>query len=255
MIAAVIAIAMLIFAASPSFAAGTHEPIADAGEAPENPGAALELMAQQKFGPALSAAERKLTHFAPMRDVPWFGPSDSPDDPANDVAHAEKWGPERNVRAQFVEWLLTNPRASQLIHPSGLALAAARITGNLDLSYDDIQRPLTLIHCYVPDGINLGSAQLPGITLRRSRTGAIFANGATIRGDTAFMTGDYGPVNLMRARIDGTLDSTGSRILGAGEDSVNLVEASVSGDALFQDGFTTDGIIYSRLAKIGHDLS
>ena len=58
----------------------------------------------------------------------------------------------------------------------------------------------------------------------------------------------------MRARIDGTLDLTGARILDAGEDSVDLVEANVAGDVLFHDGFTTDGIVYARLAKIGHDL-
>ena len=219
------------------------------------PGTTLELMAQQKFGGGLSAAERKLVHFAPMRDVPWFGPSDSPDDPGNDAAHAEKWGSERTVRAEFVEWLLTDAHASQLIHPSGLALAAARITGNLDLSYDIVERPLTLIRCYVPEGINLMSAQLQEITLRHSRTGPIFANGTTIHGDAAFMTGDSGPISLMRARIDGTLDLTGSRILGAGEDSVNLVEANVGGDVLFHDGFVTDGIVYARLARIGHDLS
>ena len=240
-----IAIASLVFAASPS----------QASDESHNPGTELELMAQQKFGGALSAAERKLVHFAPMRDVPWLGPSNTPDDPANDAAHAEKWGPERTVRAEFVEWLLTDPHASQLIHPSGLALAGGHIAGNLDLSYEVVDRPLSLIRCYVPDGINLMSAQLQEITLRHSRTGPIFANGTTIHGDAAFMTSDSGPVSLMRARIDGTLDFTGSRILGAGEDSVNLVEAKVGGDVLFHEGFVTDGIVYARLAKIGHDLS
>ena len=62
-------------------------------------------------------------------------------------------------------------------------------------------------------------------------------------------------MSFLRARIDGTLELTGARILGAGEDSVNLVEANVAGDVLFHDGFTTDGIVYARLAKIGHDLS
>ena len=59
----------------------------------------------------------------------------------------------------------------------------------------------------------------------------------------------------MRARIDGTLDFTGAKILDPGDDAVNLVEANVGGDVLFHDGFTTDGIVYARLAKIGHDLS
>ena len=78
---------------------------------------------------------------------------------------------------------------------------------------------------------------------------------AIIHGDASFLMGDFGPVSFMRARIDGTLDFTGARILNAGEDAVNLVEANVGGDVLFHNGFTTDRIVYARLAKIGHDVS
>lgn len=236
-----------------TFAAGEHG--ASAFVAPADPGAALEMMAQQKFGAALSAAERKLAHSAPLRDVPWVGPSDDPNNAANDTAHAENWGAERTVRAEFIQWLVSDPQASPLVHPSGLGLAGARIAGNLDLSYASVDKPLTLIRCYVPEGINLSSAHLQEITVRRSRTGAVFGNLAIIHGDASFVLGDYGAVSLMRARVDGTLDLTGARILNVDDDAVNLVEANVTGDVLFQDGFTTDGIVYARLAKIGRDLS
>jgi hypothetical protein len=212
-------------------------------------------MAQAKFGATLSAAERKLIHAAPLREVPWFGPDDEPDNPANDPAHAENWGPERTVRAEFVEWLVSDAHASQYVHPSGLALAAARISGSLDLSYATVDKPLTLIRCYIPEGINLLSAHMQDFTVRRSRTGPVFGNLSIIHGDASFLMGESGPVSFMRARIDGTLDLTGARILEAGEDAVTLVEANIAGDVLFHDGFTTDGIVYARLAKIGHDLS
>ena len=139
----------------------------------------------------------------------------------------ENWGADRTVRAELIAWLLSDPDASRFVHPSGLALAGARIKGTLDLSYATVDKPLTLIRCYVPDGINLLSAHLQEITVRRSRTGAVFGNNAVIRGDATFILGDFGPVSFMRARIDGTLDFTGARILEAGEDSVNLVEANV----------------------------
>jgi hypothetical protein len=255
-VTAAIAIALLTLAASPLFAAEANRAEADAApDEAASPGVTLEMMAQQKFGGALSAAERKLLHAAPMRDVPWFGPSDDPDNASNDTAHAENWGTERTVRAEMVAWLLSDPSASRFVHPSGLALAGARIAGSLDLSYATVDKPLTLIRCYVPDGINLLSAHLQDITVRRSRAGPVFGNLANIHGDASFMSGDFGPVSFLRARIDGSLELTGARILGAGEDSVNLVEANVAGDALFHDGFTTDGIVYARLAKIGHDLS
>jgi len=254
-IGAAIAIAVLMLVAPRSFAAGSRRANSGAAGNSSSPDVVLEAMAQQKFGASLSAAERKLLHAAPMRDVPWFGSSDDPDNPTNDPAHGDKWGSDRTVRAEVIAWLLSDPQPSQYIHPSGLGLAGARITGNLDLSYATVNKPLTLISCYVPDGINLYSAHLQDIKLRRSRIGPVFGDQANIHGDASFLIGDFGPVSLMRARIDGSLDLTGARIFDAGEDTVNLIEANVAGDVLFHDGFTTDGIVYARLAKIGHDLS
>jgi len=253
--AAAIAIILLAFVASLSFAAGANGADSGAADISASPGAALQAMAQQKFGAALTAAERKLLHSAPLRDVPWFGPDDDPDSAANDTARGENWAAERTVRSELIVWLLSDPNASRFIHPSGLALAGARIAGSLDLSYATVDKPLTLIRCFVPDGINLLSAHLQDITVRRSRTGPVFGNVSVIHGDASFLAGDFGPVSFMHARIDGTLDLTGARILDVEEDAVNLVEANIGGDVLFHDGFTTDGIVYARLAKIGHDLS
>jgi len=254
-IAAAIATAWLTFIAWPSSTGGARSSSARAFDASAAPDAALDAMAQQKFGASLNAAERKLLHAAPLRDVPWFGPNDDPDNAANNPANGENWGADRTVRAELVVWLLSDPNASRFVHPSGLALAGARIAGGLDLSYATVDKQVTLIRCYVPEGINLLSAHLQDITVRRSRTGAVFGNLANIHGDASFLWGDFGPVSFMRARIDGTLDLTGARISNAGDDTVNLVEANVAGDVLFHDGFTTDGIVYARLAKIGHDLS
>ena len=252
---AAIAIALLMLVVSQAFAAEAHraDPVAFGDS--NSSEVALDGMAQRKFGASLSTAERKLLHAAPLREVPWFGPSDDPDNAANDPAHGESWGPDRTVRAELIAWLLSDPDVSRFVHPSGLALAGARISGNLDFSYATVDKPLTLIRCYVPDGINLLSAHLQDITVRRSRTGPVFAVTANIHGDASFMNGDFGPISFMRARIDGTLDLTGARILDPGDDAVNLIEANVAGDVVLQDGFVTDGIVYLPLAKIGHDLS
>ena len=224
-------------------------------DASANPSDALDAMAQRKFGTSISSAERKLLQAAPLRDVPWFGPSDDPDNAANDPAHGENWGPDRTVRADFIAWLVGDPQAAQFVHPSGLALAGARVTGSLDLSYATIDKPLTFIRCYLPDGINLSYAHLHDITVRRSRTGPVFGDMAVIHGDASFLNGDFGPLSFLRAQIDGTLDFSGARILNVADDAVNIVEANIDGDVLFHDGFITDGIVYARLAKIGHDLS
>ena len=70
---AVVALAMLTCAASPSLAAAARGSNSSASAASANPTDALDAMAQRKFGTSISVAERKLLQAAPMRDVPWFG--------------------------------------------------------------------------------------------------------------------------------------------------------------------------------------
>lgn len=141
-----------------------------------------------------------------------------------------------------------------MVHPSGLAMAGARVDGKLDLSYVAFDKMITLVRCYVPDGIDLSSAHLEEFDIRRSNTGAVSGDNATIQRDATFVSGDYGSMSFFRARVDGNLDFTGSRIMSPGEDSVNLVESMVGGDVTFHDGFVTDGTVDARLAKIGYAL-
>ena len=61
------AIAILICSASIALAAQASPTSSGASAASQSSAAPLEAMAQRKFGPALSAAERKLLHAAPMR--------------------------------------------------------------------------------------------------------------------------------------------------------------------------------------------
>src|SRR5262249_43641838 len=58
-----------------------------------------------------------------------------------------------------------------------------------------------------------------------------------------------------RARIGGNFDCTGSAVLGRGQQTVNAVASTIAGDMVFHDGFTTDGILDLRLARIGQSLS
>ncbi len=96
----------------------------------------MEQMARRKFG-ALSNAELLLLRSAPEREIKWASPREDPDDPINDPGHGESWGPERTIRAAVLVWLCSDPVASRLVHPSGPGIIAARITGPLDLSYQN----------------------------------------------------------------------------------------------------------------------
>ncbi|MGD0074887.1 MAG: hypothetical protein ABSD31_11180 [Candidatus Binataceae bacterium] len=214
----------------------------------------LEKIAADNFG-AMTEAEHRLVRAAPFRDLPWLGPSADPNNPANDVTKAATWGPERVVRAKLLAWLCTSPQAAPYIHPSGLGLAAARIAGNLDLSYSKVARPLTMIRCYIPDGIDLSRAQLESLELRRSVTGPIDADLSSVNGDVSLHYGAYGPASFFRSHIGGDLDCNGGRFITSGRDALSAIESTIDGDALFHDGFETDGFVDFRLARIGRSLS
>ena len=249
---AAIAIAFLLCAQSPSRAAALPAAAPDSSESRDSP---LETMAQRKFGAALTLAERKLLHAASKRALAWLGPDDDPDSHANDTTLADHWGPERTVRADIISWLASDAEASRLVHPSGLGFAGARIDGKLDLSYATVDKPITMVKCYMPDGIDLSSAHLEDFAVRRSRTGSIDGDMSVTHRDLTFQMGDYGAMSFTRATIGGALDLSGARIMDGGADTINLVEANVGGDVLFQEHFTTNGTVDARLAKIGHDLS
>jgi len=214
----------------------------------------LEKIARDNFG-TLTQAELRLVRSAPFRDLPWVGPDANPDNPANDAAKAATWGPERTIRAEFLSWLCTDPEVARYIHPSGLGIAAARIAGLLDLSYSQVDKPLTLLRCYIPDGIDLSYAQVESLELRKSVTGPIDADMSAVKGDVALRYGTYGTASFFRSHIGGNLDCSGGRFLNSGHDALSAIEATIEGDALFHDGFATDGFVDVRLARVGHSLS
>jgi len=213
---------------------------------------ALEQMARARFG-NLSPAELTLVRMAPYRNLAWAGPSDDPNDPSNDPSKAAAWSPDRTIRAPIIVWLLTDPQASINVHPSGIGIAGARITGELDLSYRNATLPLTILSCAIADGIEFSFARLQELDLRRSWTGSIDGEQGVLRGDLTLRLGTYQDLNLYRSEIGGTVDLSGARLAGA--DPFSAVEATIHGDVLFHEGFTTGGLIDFRLARIGNSVS
>ena len=183
------------------------------------------------------------------------GPVDvqDPDIPLNDPKSADNWGKDRTIRAPLLVWLLSNPDAAKLVDPSGIGVAGARIDGRLDLSYLTIGLPLTLITCSIADGIDLSSAHIRSIDLRKSWTGRIVLDQTTVVGDMSMRLGHYGAVSIFRSTINGSMNCDSGHFVGA--DPISVVETTIKGDATFHERFTTGGIIYFRLSRIGQSLS
>jgi hypothetical protein len=211
-------------------------------------------MARKKFG-ALSHAELLLVRSAANRELDWAGPRDDPDDPSNNPLHAESWGAERTIRAPLLAWLSSDPEATPLVHPSGAGIKAARIAGLLDLSYQTVPFPLTLIRCALREGLDLSNAHLRAIDLRASATGPLSGNLTTVDGDVRMTFGNYDQVFFYRAAIGGTLDFSAARVQSSDYPAISAVESSIGGDAIFHQGFATNGMVDFRLARIGHALS
>ena len=104
-------------------------------------------------------------------------------------------------------------------------------------------------------GSDVTFSHLQSFEVRGSSTGPIAAGRSELAGDLAVRFGTYGSLSLFRARIGGNLDCTGSTLLSGGQQSVNAVGSTIAGDMIFHDGFTTDGIVDLRLARVGQSLS
>ena len=225
---------------------------ASAGETRAAAAAArLEGMARAAFGD-LSAAELTTVRIAPLPQIAWASPVPDPAAPINNLAKAEDWGKERTLRADLLAWLLTDAEASKLVHPSGIGVAGARITGRLDLSYQTVNLPLTLIDSSIPDGVDISFANLRGLDLRRSWVGQVFGDQSIVHGDVMLTFGRYGDVSFYRSEIDGNLDCRGGSFIG--DDAVSAIQATIKGDALLQAGFETGGVVDFRLAKVAQSL-
>ena len=114
---------------------------------------------------------------------------------------------------------------------------------------------MTLLRCYIPDGIDFSHAEVESVEARKCITGPIGADLSVVHGDAAFRYGSYGPASFFRSRIGGNLDCSGGRFLNSGHDAVSAIEATIEGDALFHDGFETDSFVDFRLARVGRSLS
>jgi hypothetical protein len=247
-----VATVLIIFWVTPLPAIESGLAANDSGGASADAATNLERLARAAFGD-LSPAEIRLVRTAPTREIAWMSEVQDPTAAINDPAEAASWGKQRAIRAKLIAWLLTAPEAARYVHPSGIGIAGARIEGVLDLSFLTVALPITLVDCALADGINLSSSHLQSLDMRRSRTGPIMADLAVVHGDIALQTGHYGETSMFRTQIGGDLDCSGSDFYG--DEPLSAAEATIAGDAVFHDGFTTAGTIYFRLAQIGRSLS
>ena len=179
--------------------------------------------------------------------------------------------PPGRVRATVLRWLLVNPKSSKLTDPRGVRVVGATVDGRFDLDGCTVEHPVGLWCCSFADGISMVAAQLKLIGLngshvrcpagRRAASDAVDAMGLRVRG--GFQAADgfraAGKVNLLGARVDGSLVCTGARFSNAKRDAFSADRAEIGGGVFFRagaggTGFVSEGTVRLAGATIGGNL-
>ena len=118
------------------------------------------------------------------------------------------WGPERQLRADFLIWLLGISRSEQPMSPQSIVVVGARITGYLDLSEKVLPISLILEDCSFETAVNLNSARTKQVSLAGSWLPGLLADYAQVEGmlDLSYGTEGFnaiGKVSLNGAIVDG----------------------------------------------------
>jgi hypothetical protein len=218
---------------------------------------ALQSLATRIFG-TLTACERRLltaATAAPETLVGLCGESYDENDKVNNPTQAEKWAPYRNVRADLIRWLCTDPDALKLIASTGIQVIGARIVGALNLVFAKVPFPLVFRRCWFIEGVNLSRAHLLMLDLSGSRTGDLVGIQLSIRNDL-ILSGltTKGQVLLTDANIAENLDLSGARL----KDEINHVALAARkvriGHDLILSELTTTGQLMLTDANVGGNL-
>jgi hypothetical protein len=143
----------------------------------------LVSLAKEVF-PDLSEAEESFLRLNAVGKYPVFGDATSElDKPEN----ADQWGPDRTIRADYLQWLCRTQNIHPLLQSIRLRGVGIKIQGTLHLDYALIPFVLVFDRSCFTDWITfeksrLGGLELKGTWLKKS----IYAAGLTITGSVHF---------------------------------------------------------------------
>lgn len=187
-----------------------------------------------------------------------FADYSSEKDEENDPANADKWGDERVIKAEQIQWLCTDPKAAKLVTHKGIQVIGARIEGELDLQFAKISFPLYFFKCAFKKEINLQDAQIWALYLIGTHTGPIIADSLNVKGSIYLNDGfkAEGEVRLPGATIDGDLGCSKGEFINPGKGKVALSaeRSNVKGSVFLREGFKAEGKVLFLNAVIGGDF-
>ena len=211
----------------------------------------LEL-ARERFG-KLSEAEEKLFQAVVEGKVADYSAESDAD---NDPAGAADWSEERVLDAQRIVWLCIDPQASALVTHRGIRVTGARIDGDLDLSFAEVQSLLRLLRCAIRGRIDLIHTAVRMLVLSGTHTGPITADGLKVQGGVLLREGfkAAGELRLLGATIGGNLECNGGEFVNQQGHALSGDGLKVEGSVFLREGFKAEGEVGLLGATIGRNL-
>jgi sRNA-binding regulator protein Hfq len=159
-----------------------------------------------------------------------------------DPVYAGLWGEDRVIKAEWLEWLCTDPTASTKVTSRGIEIAGARIEGKVDLSWANIQFPLRTFKCAFTDDMILNRAKVGSLQLQSTYIQNLNADYLTAERDLSLVDGfrAAGRVWLRYATINGTLTCDSGHFINPGQIALDLEGAKI-GSVFMRNGFEADG--------------
>jgi hypothetical protein len=170
-----------------------------------------------------------------------------------DEAAMRSWGDDRTCRATVIRDILRG-RLAPDPDPHGLRLRGARISGQLDLDNLSTDVNLDLCDCLLEDGVFARDARLASVSLAGCRTGPIAQrdrpplDATRLTCSVLILTGariighaERGAVDLIGARIGGSLDCAGAELRNDSGPALSADSLQVDQALHLTDGFTATG--------------
>ncbi|AZD49190.1 hypothetical protein [Pseudomonas chlororaphis] len=158
--------------------------------------------------------------------------------PARITPRRPESGTRKNkVRAEFLRFLILGGDAENPVHERGINLRGAYIVGALDLREAQINISVTLEHCMCFQPVHLEDMQLTGsLSLNYNAIPGLSASRASISG-SLYLNRIYshGTINLIAAKVGGSIYVRGSYLYGLGEKALQMDGASVGGVIRVED--------------------
>jgi len=209
-------------------------------------------LAKQTFK-TLTPAEVTLFQLVAMgKDVKLLSKMEKDNNPLG----ADKWGEDRVLNADRINWLCTDAQASRLVPYWGIQVCGARIDGKLDLQFAKISFPLVFEKCAVYKDINLSGARIFGLYLSGTYTCSIIADGLKVDGNLYLNNGfkANGTVHLSGATIGGDLNCDKGKFINPKGYSIKADGIEVKCCVFMRKGFRSTGKVCLPDTVIGGSL-